>query len=201
MSGLAILALVLACVWLGILTLVVVLLVRQIGLLTVRLSVADQTPSLDHDGPEVGSEVPENVVTLLPELKEEQLTYLLLASATCGSCREVIADIEGHYFEQQVTVLMPGPEKLANELSALLPSGVRAVLDPEAITVAEALEIQTTPFAVEVEGGTVKRKAYLWGRGSDFIKFVKQEPLPATTGGVGIERKEEVVSGQKGYTP
>jgi hypothetical protein len=40
MNGLAVVALVLAGIWLGILTLVVVLLVRQIGLLTVRLSVA-----------------------------------------------------------------------------------------------------------------------------------------------------------------
>src|SRR3712207_9513624 len=53
MSALAVTALVLVCVWLGALTLVAVLLVRQIGLLTVRLNVASQTLSLDDDGPEV----------------------------------------------------------------------------------------------------------------------------------------------------
>ena len=40
MSTLASAALILICIWLGVLTLVVVLVVRQIGLLTVRLSVA-----------------------------------------------------------------------------------------------------------------------------------------------------------------
>lgn len=41
MSGFAVVALVLVCVWPGVLSLVV-LLVRQIGLLTVRLSAARQ---------------------------------------------------------------------------------------------------------------------------------------------------------------
>ncbi len=49
MSGIAVAALVLVCVWLGVLSLVVVLLVRQIGLLTVRLSVAGQALSPDND--------------------------------------------------------------------------------------------------------------------------------------------------------
>ena len=47
MSALAIAALVLVCAWLGILTFVVMLLVRQVGLLTVRFSMATQAMSLD----------------------------------------------------------------------------------------------------------------------------------------------------------
>ncbi|HEX5973564.1 MAG TPA: hypothetical protein VFY57_00265, partial [Rubrobacteraceae bacterium] len=80
MSALAVTALVLVCVWLGALTLVAVLLVRQIGLLTVRLNVASQTLSLD-DGPEVGSDVPEEVASVLPGRDER--SYLLLVSAGC----------------------------------------------------------------------------------------------------------------------
>jgi hypothetical protein len=180
MSGLAVLALVLASIWLGVLTLVIVLLVRQ-------------PPSLDHDGPEVGSYVPEEVRSALPHLEGER-AYILLVSATCGSCREVIADLEGHYFEQRVTALMPGSKELANELAALLPPGVQAVLDPEATKLADALKIRSTPFAVEVEGGTVTRKAYLYGKGSDFIEFVEQEPLPSKGGGFArITSKEEAV--------
>ncbi len=56
MSTLAVAALVLVCVWLGVLTLVAVLLVRQVGLLTVRLSVAGQALAVENDGPEVGSQ-------------------------------------------------------------------------------------------------------------------------------------------------
>ena len=74
MSALAIAALVLVCLWLGVLTLVVVLLVRQIGLLTVRLSVSGQVSSLDDDGPEVGSAVPEHVASVLLDLEEYTLS-------------------------------------------------------------------------------------------------------------------------------
>jgi len=85
MSALAIAALVLVCVWLGVLTLVVVLLVRQIGLLTVRLSVADRALSVDNDGPEVGSSVPEDVA----------LATLFLASESSSWLTGVTLDVAG----------------------------------------------------------------------------------------------------------
>ena len=76
MSALAIVALVLACVWLGVLTFVVVLLVRQVGLLTVRLSMATQAISLDDDGPEVGSILPEDVAEVRKGLSSAHLGEL-----------------------------------------------------------------------------------------------------------------------------
>jgi hypothetical protein len=174
MSGLAVVALVLAGIWLGILTLVVVLLVRQIGLLTVRLSVAGQAPDLDNDGPEVGSNVPEEVASALPEVVDER-AYVLLISASCTPCRELAAGIRQHDFEQTVVALVPGDGELADELVALLPSGVRAVRDPEARRLAGALGINSTPFAVEVERGTVTRKAYLYDGASDLMELVEAE--------------------------
>ena len=73
MSALAVAVLVLVCVWLGILTLVAVLLVRQVGLLTVRLSAAGQALAVENDGPEVGSNIPEDVTSVLPDLQAERL--------------------------------------------------------------------------------------------------------------------------------
>lgn len=178
MNGLAVVALVLAGIWLGILTLVVVLLVRQIGLLTVRLSVVGQAPDLDNDGPEVGSNVPEEVAFALPEVGGER-AYILLISASCTPCRELVVGIRQHDFEQTVVALVPGDEELADELAALLPSGVRAVRDPEARRLAGALGISSTPFAVEVEHGTVTRKAYLYDGASDLIEFVEAKKIPS----------------------
>src|SRR5829696_5342149 len=125
MSGLAVTALVLACVWLGILTLVVVLLVRQIGLLTVRLSVVGQAQAFSpaNDGPEVGSNVPEEVASALPDVGGER-AYVVLISANCTPCRELVAGIHQHDFEQTIVALVPGREELADELVALLPSGI-----------------------------------------------------------------------------
>jgi hypothetical protein len=182
MSTLASVALVLVCVWLGVLTLVVVLVVRQIGLLTVRLSVAGEAASsVDDDGPEVGSSVPEDVASVLPD-QEEDPAYLLLISATCTPCRELVADLQGnHRFEQEIVALVPGPGELASELAALLPSGIRTVLDPQATKLAEALDLESTPFALEVDRGTVTRKAYLHEGASDLIDFVESGGARAET--------------------
>jgi hypothetical protein len=171
-SGIAVAALVLVCVWLGVLSFVVVLLVRQIGLLTVRLSVAGQALSLDNDGPEVGSKVPEEVASVLSN-PEEGRAYLLLVSATCAPCRQLVADIGERHFEQAIVALVPGSEQVAGELASLLPSGIQAVLDPDASRLAEALKIHSTPFALETVNGTVTRKSYLYAGAPDLTEFVE----------------------------
>jgi hypothetical protein len=190
MSALAIAALLLVCIWLGVLTLVVVLLVRQIGLLTVRLSVASQAFSLDNDGPEVGSSLPEEVTSVVPELMEEQ-AFLLLISSSCTPCRELVSDLQGEQrFEQKIVARHEEP---AREMAALLPSGIRVVLDPDAARVAEAIDLESTPFALEVERGTVARKAFLHEGAADLIAFVEEGSTHAETKSfVEITEKETI---------
>jgi hypothetical protein len=192
MSALAIAALVLVCIWLGVLTLVVVLLVRQVGLLTVRLSVAGEAASLDNDGPEIGSSVPEDVAVVLPDQAEER-AYLLLISSTCLPCWELATDLAEHRFEQNIVALVPGHEEQAGELAALLPSSMRVVLDPEATRLAGALQLESTPFALEIERGAVTRKAYLHQGASDLIEFVESANSAAGKKNfVEISEKEEI---------
>ncbi len=185
MSGLALTALILVCAWLGVLTLVVVLLVRQIGLLTVRLSLAGEDILPDNDGPEVGGEIPDEVALALPQLNGER-NYVLLLSASCTPCREMAVELGRHSFEPTITALVPGSEKLADNLQALLPSGIQVVRDPEATELAGALEVESTPFALEVEGGTVTKKAYLYSP-SDLVSLV--EAGGASQEGDGIPQK------------
>ena len=170
MSALAIAALVLVCAWLGVLTFVVMLLVRQVGLLTVRLSMATQAMSLNDDGPEIGSSLPEDVAEVMPE---RERAYLLLISAGCDPCRELVAELDGHRFEQKVVALVPGRQEQAAELAALLPPDIRVVLDPEATQLAESLDLESTPFALEVESGTVTRKVHVYGGASVLVEFVE----------------------------
>lgn len=192
MSGLAIAALALVGIWLGALTLVVVLLVRQVGLLTIRFSAAAQSLSPDNDGPEVGSDVPEDVTSALPELEGER-AYLLLASASCTPCRELVDDIGDRRFEQKIIALVPGNEEQAGELAGLLPSGIRPVLDPEATRLAGTLEIESTPFAVEVERGTVTRKTYLYEGAADLVEFLETgHPSAEKKSFVEVSRKEKI---------
>ena len=168
-------ALVLVCAWLGVLTFVVMLLVRQVGLLTVRLSMATQTMSLDEDGPEVGSSLPEDVAEVMPE---GQLAYILLISASCEPCRELVVELDGRGFQQGVVALVPGSQDQAGELAALLPQGIPVVFDPEATQLAESLELESTPFAIEVESGMVTRKVHLFEGASALIEFVESGNAP-----------------------
>jgi hypothetical protein len=170
MSALAIAALVLVCVWLGVLTFVVILLVRQVGLLTVRVSIATRATSLDEDGPEIGSSLPEDVAEVMPE---KERAYLLLISEGCDPCRELVAELDGHRFEQNMVALVPGREEQAAELAALLPQNMKAVLDPDAIQMVESLDLESTPFVLEVEDGVVTRKVHLFGGASALIEFVE----------------------------
>ena len=190
MSGIAVAALVLVCVWLGVLSLVVVLLVRQIGLLTVRLSVAGQGLSLDDDGPEVGSEEPDEVASALSSLEGER-AYVLLLSSTCAPCRELAADVGERHFDQPIVALVPGDEQMAGELASLLPSGMQAVLDPDATRLAEALRITSTPFALEVENGAVTRKAYLYSGAPDLVEFVETNGAEAESNRFAQVAKKE----------
>ena len=190
MSALAIVALVLACVWLGALTFVVVLLVRQVGLLTVRLSMATQAISLDDDGPEVGSILPEDVAEVMPD---GERAYLLLISASCEPCRELVVELDGHQFEQSVVALVPGRQEQASELAALLPPGIRVVVDPEATQLTESLDLESTPFAIEVEEGTVTSKVHLFGGASALLEFVESASARAENGSfVEISEKEAI---------
>jgi hypothetical protein len=193
LSALAIAALVLVCAWIGVLTLVVVLLVRQVGLLTVRLSMATQAMSLDDDGPEIGSSLPEDVAEVMPEVEP---AYLLLISAGCDPCRELVAELDGHRLEQGVVALVPGRQEQASELAALLPPGIRAVFDPEATQLSESLDLESTPFALEVDRGTVTRKVHLYGGASALIEFVESGSAPAQKSNLVEITEKETIEGR-----
>lgn len=190
MSGLEITALVLVSAWLAILTVVIVLIVRQISLITVRLSLVGEAFSLDDSGPEIGGRVPDEVVSLLPELNEGRIDLLLL-SATCESCRGVAEELGGYRIGSTVVALIPGRREVAEGIAGLLPPGIRAVLDPEAAEMSGRLDILSAPFAMRVEDGNVSKKAHLYEGASDFLAFLEEGP----NGLVKITKKEAADNG------
>lgn len=160
MTGLAIAALVVVGTWLGVLTLVTILTVRQIGLLTLRVARPGDQFSLAADGPKLGSAIPPEVAATVPELARGH-THLVLLSATCTPCRERAAELGRHRLPPRTIALIPGPAELADGVAALLPRGVSIVRNPAAGHIADALQIKSAPFAVAVEDGTVTGKIYL----------------------------------------
>ena len=175
MSGLGTVALVAACIWMGVLTLVLVLVIRQIALLTVRLSNANHMPaqqmedgfSPEDDGPQVGDDVPDEMIAVLPELENDE-GLVLLMSATCMPCRELAADLGRRSDELPrlpTVALVPGSDvTLVDALVDLLPKDMRVVNDPDATQFANALKIKSTPFGIAVNEGKVVGKSYLHGK-------------------------------------
>jgi hypothetical protein len=160
MSGLEIGVIVLATAWLAVLTLVVLLLVRQIGLLTVRLDMAaGERTSMDDDGLAVGTQVSARTVAALPELNSGE-KYLLLFAASCDPCLDVADEVGRLELDGDVVALVAGKEELADDIAARL-DGVRIVRDPEATELAGELAVSSVPFAFAISETVVAAKKYL----------------------------------------
>jgi hypothetical protein len=159
-SALEIVVVALATAWLAVLTLVVLLLVRQIGLLTVRLDMAaGERISMDEDGLALGTQVSERTVAALPELNSG-VKYVLLFSASCDPCLDVAHDLGHVELNGDVVALVAGKKELADEIAGRL-HGVRIVRDPAAAELAGELAVSSVPFAFEISETVVTAKKYL----------------------------------------
>jgi hypothetical protein len=185
MTPIQVVALVVACVWLAALTLVVLLLVRQLGLVTLRLDLVGggQAP-MPADGPEIGEALPAEVTDRLPELSRGR-QFVLLISPTCVPCHEIAPQLVTVAVSDRVTTLVPGRQELADELTAKLPPTYQVVRDPVAAEVARTLQLERTPSAVELRDGVVSGKAYLY-KASDLQQLVDADSRPTDVDIVGL---------------
>lgn len=148
--------------WLAVLSFVLILVIRQIALVTARLDAAGSLFSVADDGLDVGNEVPEEILSRIPQLRSD-LAYVLVISATCMPCRELATELSTIPYEAPRTVaLLAGREELAQGLEELLPQHIEVIRDPDATELAkDGFQLQSTPFAFQVERGTITGKAYL----------------------------------------
>lgn len=162
MNDAAAIALVAVALWLGTLTLVMATLVRQVAIHRARLELGLPRFTPATDGPELGSLIPDEVKDAIPELRRERV-YLLVLSSVCAPCRELAPRLRGLQLADRIVALVPGNDpEVAGSLAELLPPEVRTIKDPEAVALARALRIQSTPFALELEADRVTGKAYLY---------------------------------------
>lgn len=146
-------------VWLAVLSLLVLLCIRQITTLTQRLEIMAGPPRADDAGIAVGMPIPEAAARVADNNGMGKI--VLLMSATCGPCAEVASQLANAGFERPVTLLMPGGEEAAKPLVAVLPDSFDIVRDPQASELAERLGIALTPFALAVKDGWVVGKSYV----------------------------------------
>lgn len=175
MSELAVL--VLAIIWLSILTVVVLLLVRQVALLSVQLSFAGPVSSFADDGPPIGSAVPDDLL----ELMRDGSGSVLALSASCIPCRELVGNLHRRKLKTPVVAVIEGDIALARALATELPRGALPVLGSGASAILQTLRIESRPFVIGVWNGNVTRKAYVRSD-QDFLAFVTAESNGAVNG-------------------
>lgn len=182
---------VVATVWMGILTLVVLLLVRQVGLIAARLEESGAIFSLADDGLPVGTKVPDEAVSLLPELGAG-VTHLVVMSASCAPCRTLVADLSAHPPNNRFIALVPGSKDLAQTMTDSLPPRATSVVDPQAKELANLLQVRSTPFGLEVTERVVTSKRFLTSA-SDLERLMSN----AVADDPGLGREREVKSGSR----
>lgn len=170
MTGLELVVVVVLGVWMTILSLVCLLVVRQIALVTARLDM-QPTHLMESFGPELGTEISPDASEAIPRLSQEVSTFVVLLSATCIPCREVAADLRSHVFSGPVVALIAGEGEVAEAIVEMTPGEFEIVRDPMASNVATELGLDSAPFALHVSQGKVRGKAYLHKAG-DLVRLI-----------------------------
>lgn len=161
MSGLETAAVIAVAAWLGVLTLALLMLVRQIGLLSAW---AERNTNTRDDGLDVGVAVPDPALDLLPQLTAG-LNYVVFLAGNCQPCREFaleasrsteLAELRDTH---RIAAVVTGEDVQADEVARMLPPWFEVARHDEAILLTQTFEVQTTPAVYEVDRGTVTGRA------------------------------------------
>lgn len=170
MSTLGTLALFVAAAWMGVLSILTALLVRQVSLLTHHMD-----PDYALDGLARGRRIPSSLAEHLPNGRGG----VLVLGAGCGPCRELARDLRGVDIEHPLVAVIEGDESQAAVLAATLPSNVRTITGEAAARAYSSLQLETTPFAFFVEQREIVEKAVL--KGATHFNALMQEWVAAPT--------------------
>ncbi len=175
MNPLEIIGLVVVAVWLGVLTLTVLLLTRQLGVILARLQDVGVGVASMGQGVQIGERVPGEVKDLLA-VKRSNL--LLMITTRCDACSAVVEGLSGTDPGVAIVTLIPGDAETATMLSRSLHPAFTLVQDPEASMVAEQIRLNAAPYVMEIKDGVVTRKSFVQGPNHllEFIGHEKERP-------------------------
>jgi hypothetical protein len=147
--------------WLGVLTFVVLLCVRQIGIVQVaiRLGVRDAAAALGSTSLPIGAAIPNDAAEVLDVRSDAR--HIVFVSAQCSACRDVLNAAGNFRSTVPVVIAVQGPQPEASEYLKLIPTGARAVVGRDADIVFGAFKVTATPFAVTVDEGFIVGHVYL----------------------------------------
>lgn len=178
MNGLEIAALVAVGVWMSVLTLLFLVMIRQVSLVTAWARRSGSAASLADDGIEIGVVVPDEAAETAPVLRDQH-AFILFLEGDCQPCREFaldagqseeVARLQGR---SAVVASVQGKGAQADEVARMLPDWVEVVQEPGAATIAKSFEVQATPMIYEVDEGKVAGRAVAGYGLSDFLNLVR----------------------------
>lgn len=175
--------LIVAFVWLAVLTVGLLALVRAVGALHLTrqraaaegyIDATDQglTVDLENDGPPIGSPIPEaarqhmlQVDGLLARFDSAKEVDLVMFSNTCGPCVERARDwadlLRGGGGTRALTVALVSG-KIGGDVTRELDGVVDLVVEgDEATSIGQSMEITSVPFAIRLADGVVAAKSYI----------------------------------------
>jgi hypothetical protein len=163
-TALATAALIAAAAWLAALTVMVLAMVRQVGLLTSWAQNSHDAGTAAEAGLNVGEELPASVGAISPDLASG-LAYVVFLGGNCQPCREFASEA-GRATELKeplgpfpILAAITGADREADEIVRNLPSWFGVVTGEDAATLTNDFEVRSTPYVYEVEGNAVTGRA------------------------------------------
>jgi hypothetical protein len=162
--------------WLLVLTLAVLVLARQLSVVSLRLMRSGGSVEVSEDGPELGAELPVRWRNLLAA---KEPTTLLLLSATCVTCRDVVDGLSRMPPARPLAVLLSGTNEVADSMAERLSrlSQVRVLRGELPAEFGTDLQIKSVPFGLVVTDGMVTSKGYVYNAASFVGALVRDEPV------------------------
>lgn len=155
-------ALVILGVWCVGMSVVILTLVRQVSLISVRLDLQMRLPDLGDvgSGPDVGHRVD---VPMLQRFGDDFVAVAI--TGTCSSCYAFLDSLQGSDpLDPPLVLLLAGRGPGTREAASLVPDWVSVVRDPDASQVGRQLELSRTLVALHIRGGEIVGRATITNR-------------------------------------
>lgn len=145
-------------VWHVVMTIVLLVVLRQVAVLSVVTGLSKRTQR--EATLVIGGTVPGTLTEAVPELFEPgTVHYVVWLTGQCLACTSLADELvspQGADFVEPIVLILTGSDTGARRIAERLSGRVaRVVLDPAATTVVNELGLDAYPFAIEVERGLI----------------------------------------------
>ncbi|HVC86313.1 MAG TPA: hypothetical protein VNC40_02685 [Gaiellaceae bacterium] len=150
-----------ASVWMVVLTVAIMLCIRQLGGLTVRLELVARGGGGYAHGASVGFRISDALIRLYPDLGRGR-RILVLVSSTCTTCARLIEEFRQFgpppaitAPEELIALVAGHEEQQANQIVETLEGMAAIIREPLATELARGLRLANVPSALLIDDGLI----------------------------------------------